>query len=625
QGWSGRQGSTQGGCLGGNGSQDWVTARHCLGWLANAPSVRFRFVFGSGSTCNDYDGIGIDDILINEADPVVASFSGDCTGSSVDFNNTSGPCPNVYAWNFGDSSSVQNTSVQEDPTHVFSGPGSYSVSLTATDACGASGDTTIIINVLGLVLQSTNAHCGLDNGSVQAVGTGSSDTVNYYWSPGGATTSSLDSLAPGTYTCTISGPNSCPSTASATLIADPTTLVLNIIGTDASCNGLIDGTATAVTTGGAAPYSYLWSPGVDTVVTITGLAPGSYSCIVTDDLGCTAQGSTTISEPAPIVLDPLLPVSACAGTTTTLSASATGGTGPYTYAWSPSGPQISPAATTDYSVVATDMNGCDSPSDTVTVSVLDAAVPAFLPSDTSDCSPHCITFNALPPLNSNFQWTFGDGGNGSGPTVEHCYQQGGYYGVSLAATDANGCVGTLSVPDLVHILNSPIASFTPSSSAAIISGPPFQFANTSTDAESYFWTFGDPGNSSSNEVSPTFTYTQVACYTVTLVASNTANCSDTTSAIVCVEDPFSLYMPNAFTQNGDGFNEVLLPITSVSDPKNFRMSIYDRWGGLVYTTTELYAGWDGGTTEPGVYVWKIWITDAQGDDQEKVGSVTMLR
>src|SRR5690606_16919098 len=54
-GWSGRQGSTQGSCLGGNGSQAWVTAKHCLGWLAHAPSVRFRFYFGAGSECNNYD------------------------------------------------------------------------------------------------------------------------------------------------------------------------------------------------------------------------------------------------------------------------------------------------------------------------------------------------------------------------------------------------------------------------------------------------------------------------------------------------------------------------------------------------------------------------------------------
>jgi len=624
-GWSGRQGSTQGSCQGGNGSQAWVTAKHCLGWLANAPSVRFRFAFGAGSICNSYDGIAIDDILIDEAPPVVASFSGDCAGSSVDFINTSGPCPSTYAWNFGDPGSAQNTSVQENPTHVFSGPGSYSVSLTATDACGASGDTTIVINVLGVTLQTTDPHCGLDNGEVQAVVTGSSGTVNYYWSPGGATTPSLDSLAPGTYTCTVSGPNSCPATTSVTLAANTSTLAMTVTGTDATCNGLIDGTATATATGGASPYFFLWSPGAETDASITGLAPGTYACEVTDALGCILLDSTTISEPAPVVLDPLTPDTVCSGTSTTLIASATGGTGPYTYAWSPNGPQVSPVVTSDYSAVATDAHGCDSPSDTVTITVLNAAIPLFLPSDTSGCSPHCVTFNALPPLVSGYQWTFGDGGSGTGSMVEHCYQEGGYYDVSLAATDANGCVGTLAVPDLIHVLASPVASFSTSPSTAVIGGPPFHFANTSVNADSYFWTFGDPGNSSSNEGSPTFGYPEVGCYTVTLVASNTGDCSDTTAALVCVEDPFALYMPNAFSPNDDDINEVLLPQTSVQHPKYFRMSIYDRWGGLMYTTTDLYAGWNGGSVEPGVYVWKIWITDAQGDEHEKIGSVTLLR
>ena len=145
--------------------------------------------------------------------------------------------------------------MQENPTHVFSGPGSYPVSLTATDACGASGDTTIVINVLGVTLQATDPHCGEDNGEVQAVVTGSSGTVNYYWSPGGATTSSLDSLAPGTYTCTVSGPNSCPATTSVTLAANTSTLALTVTGTAATCNGMNDGTATANATGGQGPYS----------------------------------------------------------------------------------------------------------------------------------------------------------------------------------------------------------------------------------------------------------------------------------------------------------------------------------------------------------------------------------
>jgi gliding motility-associated-like protein len=625
QGWSGRQGSTEGSCLGGNGSQGWVTARHCLGWLSNAPSVRFRFVFGSGSICNDYDGIAIDDIMIDESDPVLASFSADCTGSSVDFINTSGPCPSTYAWNFGDPGSAQNTSVQEDPTHLFSGPGSYSVSLTATDACGASGDTTIIIHVLGVALQATDPHCGQDNGEVQAVVTGSSGTVNYVWSPGGDTVPSLDSLPPGTYGCTVSGPNSCPATTSVTLAANPSIVALNIIGTDATCNGSSDGTAMAEATNGVAPYSFLWALGAATGDTIIGLAPGTYSCQVTDSLGCTAQDSIVISEPAPVVLDPLPPVSACSGSPSTLTANAGGGTGPYSYTWLPEGPQVSPVETTDYSVVATDAHGCSSPADTVTVTVLTAAVPLFLPSDTAGCSPLCITFNALPPLASAYHWDLGDGGSGTGSAVEHCYQQGGHYAVSLAATDANGCVGTLVLPDLIHVLSTPAASFSTSPSTAVISGPPFHFDNASIHADSYFWTFGDPENSSSDRMSPTFSYNAVGCYTVTLVASNAGDCSDTAAAVVCVEEPFALYMPNAFSPNDDDINEVLLPVTSVRQPKHFRMSIYDRWGGLVYTTTDLYAGWDGRTTEPGVYVWKIWITDAQGEGHEKTGSVTLLR
>src|SRR5690606_1309806 len=187
-GWSGRQGSTQGSCLGGNGSQAWVTAKHCLGWLAHAPSVRFRFYFGAGSECNNYDGVAIDDILIDEAEPVVAAFSGDCTGTTVDFANASTPCPDTFAWNFGDPGSPQNTSVQENPSHTFSAPGTYTVTLTASDACGATATTTQQISILGVSIDAVQPTCGQDNGSLTAAVTGAAGQVSYYWSPGGATT-----------------------------------------------------------------------------------------------------------------------------------------------------------------------------------------------------------------------------------------------------------------------------------------------------------------------------------------------------------------------------------------------------------------------------------------------------
>lgn len=623
-GWSGRQEPTQGLCLGGNGSQGWVTAKHCLGWLANAPSVRFRFFFGAGSTCNNYDGIAVDDILIDESDPVVASFSGDCTGNTIDFANTSTPCPDIFSWNFGDPGQ-QNTSTLENPSHTYATPGSYTITLTATDACGASHTASQIINVLGVSTTATDPTCGQDNGSLEATVTGATGAVNYYWSPGGATTQTVSDIGPGTYTVTVSALNSCSATVNATLPPSVGDLALNITHTDVSCPGLNDGSATAVAIGGVVPLSYLWSPGGATAATVAALAPGDHTCMVTDASGCSAQAVVSIAEPAPLTLAAGPDTAVCAGSTITLVAQAGGGAPGYTYAWAPAGPTVSPTATTSYSVTATDAHGCTSAPEPVTVTVSAAFQPSFTYSDTVGCTPLCVTFQAQPAGAGTYQWSFGDGATGTENSVAHCFAEGGSYAVGLTVTDASGCTGTAMVPGLVHALTAPSASFTASPSPATLDDPVVRFINTTQNATEVVWSFGDAANSGSSERSPSFRFPAVDCYSVTMVASNDLDCQDSAKALICVEDPFMLFVPNAFTPDGDGINDVLLPLTSVRNPTDFRLMIFDRWGSPVFTTSDPYQGWDGSGLPDGLYVWKLWITDSQGIGHIEAGHVALLR
>lgn len=624
-GWSGRVGPTQGSCQGGGGSAGWVTAKHCLGWLAHAPSVRFRFFFGAGSACNSYDGIAIDDILIEESDPVIAAFTGDCDGSTVDFINTSTPCPHQFIWNFGDPGSPGNTSTQENPSYTYANPGTYTVTLTATDACGATATTTQQISVLGIAINAVQPSCGQDNGSLEAVVTGANGPVNYYWSPGGATTQTLAGLGPGDYTVTVSGVNSCTATATATLVPSTDNFSVTLSHTDVSCAGAADGTATAQVNGGQTPVALAWTPGGSTAATITGLGPGDYSCTATDSQGCSAIATVTIEEPEAVTVQAMADTAVCEGTSITLQAEGSGGTGQFTYAWSPQGPVVSPTATTTYSVTATDGAGCSSVPATVTVSVSQAFVPSFTVSDTVGCTPLCVSFHAQPANAASYQWDFGDGGVADAASPQHCFGSGGTYAVSLTVTDPAGCSGSLTLPDLVHALASPQVAFNTSPPVATIDEPTFHFSNGTGHADQYTWHFGDEANSSSADLSPSFTYGAVGCYTVTLDASNADGCTGSGSAEVCVEDAYQLFMPNAFTPNGDDINDVLLPITSVRNPKDFRLMIFDRWGSPVFTTTDPYQGWDGNGLPDGLYVWKLWITDAVGDRHEEVGHVVLMR
>ncbi len=184
-GWSGNIQTTSGSCQGGNGSNGWVTAKHIMPSLAGQPSVIFRFIFGAGSICNSYDGFAIDDIVIAEAPPNSAAFTYNCiSNTTVDFTNTSILCPTGFAWDFGDpSSGTNNTSSLKDPSHSFSAPGTYIVSLTVNGPGNAPSTVTKSLTILGLTTSViTSADCITnDGGSAMINVVGGSGALTFLW------------------------------------------------------------------------------------------------------------------------------------------------------------------------------------------------------------------------------------------------------------------------------------------------------------------------------------------------------------------------------------------------------------------------------------------------------------
>jgi len=629
-GWSGRVGPTMGSCAGGQGSQTWLTASHCMNDLAGEPSVKFRFIFGAGTVCNGYDGIAIDDVYIGNAPPNVASFTTSCAGNTATFTNTSLPCQSSV-WDFGDpASGAANTSNLPNPTHTFPASGTYPVTLTISGPCNAPASVVIPFSVLEIDLLTTDPSCLGDDGWVNAEVSGNSGPVSYSWSPGGETIASISGLSAGTYTVTVSGINACSATASATLDQNAEAPALSGTHTDVSCAGLADGTAQITAFGGEPPLNYSWSPSGGSASTATGLAAGTYTCTVSDSQQCSDVITVTISEPLPVTVVPQADVPICAGQSTTLTATASGGAPDYTFTWSPEGPDVTPTTTTLYSVIATDANGCESAAGETTVSVGQALLPDFILDDTLGCSPHCVTFTDLSTVDGVRSWDFGDGGAAADDSIAvHCYTTGGAFDVTLTITAADGCSGSFTFVGAVDALPSPVAAFTPAPPVTTIKEPTIAFDNVSQDAQYVLWHFGDPDDSTSTEYSPQFTYPDVDCYTVRLLVFNELGCADSTRNVVCVEDPFALYAPNAFTPNGDGFNDVWGVFTSVGSPKNFELNIFDRWGQVLYSTDQKGAPWDGtaggSDVPPGVYAWLLRIRSTEGSNEDRRGHVTLIR
>ena len=224
-GWSGNIQASSGSCRGGGGSNGWVSASHILPMLAGEPSVIFRFIFGAGTICNSYDGFAVDDVLIEESPVGNAAFSYSChPGNTVQFVNASDPCPTSFNWDFGDpGSGANNFSNLENPTHTFTAPGVYQVTLTISNPGNGS---SVIRKDIGILSLSTTvisaADCQSNNtGSASAIATGGPGPFNYSWNSNPAQhTSTANFLKAGDYLVTVQSPGACPVTAQVSIPID---------------------------------------------------------------------------------------------------------------------------------------------------------------------------------------------------------------------------------------------------------------------------------------------------------------------------------------------------------------------------------------------------------------------
>lgn len=220
QGWSGNNRSVGGSCRGGGGSNGWQLAKHTMPYLGGRPAVLFRFTFGAGTICNNYDGFAVDDIRIGEAPPNSASFLYNCTGPrTVNFTNTSAACPQNIQWDFGDpASGTANNSTAANPVHTFSGPGSYTVSLRVSGPDNATATITRDIHIPDLSIQQiTPVDCQSGTGgSLEARPGISTVPLQYSWNTSPVQTTALATgLKEGIYTVSVSGTDACPATAAA--------------------------------------------------------------------------------------------------------------------------------------------------------------------------------------------------------------------------------------------------------------------------------------------------------------------------------------------------------------------------------------------------------------------------
>lgn len=278
-------------------------------------------------------------------------------GASVSI--TAGTGPYTYSWSPGGATTASISNVAGDNYVVTVTSQGGSCTQTANVTVAESGGIT-------LSTSSTQATCGNANGGASVSITAGTGPFTYLWSPGGATTSSISNVAAGDYTVTVNGANSCSSTATVT-VSSTNAITLSTSGTNTTC-GNNNGTVSTSITAGTGPFTYAWSPGGATTASVANLAAGNYTVTVTGSGGCTASGSATVGSSTAVSLTTSATNANCNQSNGSATVNASGGSGTYTYLWTPGNATSSTAsglATGNYSVTVNDGQGC-----TATASVL---------------------------------------------------------------------------------------------------------------------------------------------------------------------------------------------------------------------------------------------------------------
>lgn len=590
-----------------NGGNDGVL--EAVGTFAN-------YTWGHGALTNPSTGLGAGsyDVTVTDANGCTATASAilsEPTALSITLTPTPLDCnvpntgavtstvgggtpPYTYLWS--------NAATTQDITGLA--PGTYDVTVTDGNGCTITDGVTLAApNPPILTLNTTQVDCsGPNSGAVDAVTSGGTAPITYLWS-NAATTAGITGLGAGSYTVTITDAEGCTATASATITGIPT-LQITVDTINPTCFGAANGEIDIF-----GPYtSFTWSDG-DLNMPRQNLAAGTYSVTVSDNGGCSATRTFTLTEPTDLLLSIAVTSIDCTDPNSgALQANVSGATPPYTYQWSNAATvaTLNTLGTGTYSLTVSDGNGCS-----VTATETLAPNPALsvsLGGDKTICNGESVLFN-LDSITAPMVWQNGATANQYTATSAEM--------VKVTVDYPNGCQGKDSVMVTVGtevVLNA-------ISDTTLCEGE-YVIYNVGPDGFVYEWSNG--------EVGPEILITDSGTYVVT--ATSTCNVIEEMVTVSVEKCNCEVFMPSAFSPNGDGVNDLFKGYADCDRVTGYLLEVFDRWGALVYTTRDFDAGWDGTMSTkiciPGVYVYQVsYVQTINGRKyiQHKKGSVLLLK
>ncbi|MFK7933737.1 MAG: T9SS type A sorting domain-containing protein [Saprospiraceae bacterium] len=476
------------------------TGPYSYEWTTGATSAMVTGL-GAGTyavTVTDVNGCTVNDMVAITAPAsdlsvnvmgTDATCNGEASGSAT-AQPMNGSGNYTYAWSNGASSATI--------TNVAAG--TYSVTISDGD-CTASGSVTIgEPSAINVSLQTTNIACTVP-GAISASVSGGNAPYDYAWS-NGASTANISDLAAGAYTLTVTDASGCMTTASAEVITHGD-ININILGTDPTCNGGSDGEAMARVVGGSGNYTFEWTNGATTRI-VTGLAAGTYSVSVFDG-DCMTMASVTISEPEAISVNASVSADGgCTGSVGTVTASASGGTAPYTFTYSngASGASVElPSGT--YTLTATDANGCTATS-SVTVSG-GGGITVTVETTNTNCAGSSIGTATANGFGGSGTYTYMWNNGATTQTITGL--SAGVYRVTVTSSDGCEASGVGAVNNISSTVSVDVTAsesvFCPDDATGIAVAA----ASGGTAPYSYAWSDGQTGDTATDLTAGTYTVT----------------------------------------------------------------------------------------------------------------------
>lgn len=525
------------------------------------------------------------------------------------------------------------TGITNSSTGAFSpavsGVGSFMITYTNSGLCFATDTIMVTVNTgpdptisVPPIVCVGDVPYNLTAASTGGVwsGTGITDTINGTFDPAVAgvgtqiitysiasTCSTMDTVSVtvvGAFSSTISPPPTvCQGSPSFTLTAG-------------SSGGTWAGTGITSTTAGT------YNPAIAGTFPVTYTIPGACGSADTVNVIVIAQANANINPVTSVcTTDPAF----------NLTAGGTGGL------WSGVGITNSFTGTFDPSTtgggtftITYTIGGTCGDTDTETVTVLSGPSPVFTSDINSGCAPVCVNFyESVGTTCANVMYYFGDGDSSTVTAPNHCYTTAGTYSVTLICTSSNGCVGTITVPNMITVSPIPVADFTISPSSPITINTVVNFTDITAGSVNSSWIFGDPSSGSNTATTPTasHSYPNEGQYCITLVSTNSGGCIDSARYCIIIIGEATIFIPNVFSPNGDGNNDLFL-VGSIN-VSEIMYDIYDRWGLKIASYNGVTGGWNGETKNgkmapDGVYYYVLKATTDAGKAIEQEGFIHLF-